>query len=550
MKLFQSLLSFLFFIGFSIVSFSQSFNEQTPEYDDYDWESNPTLTDVSVSDTNVSEYVLKHKNSVEFIQIDNGISEMRLIHKKIKLLTDRGIEENNRIYIPIGNNELIFQKARVITSEGDVKLLSSNDIKQGVDAETNREYKYFAFEGIDINSEIEFMYYVKTSPSFEGQMLTMQRIAPQLNVDCEVITPEHLKFKFKSYNGFPEMKLDEEKDEKNYYSVHVDSMDGMADMNKSNTSAYKQRVIFKFDKNTYSTSADVYSYQNFAQERYERFYNDLTKDEKKIIKKLMKIIDIDMSSTESKVRSIDNYLKNEYQYIPSYINAPLSMLLAQGVITDYHLQLLTVNLLNNVGVKHQLVFTSLRTELPFDKDYENYMFLQQTMIYIPELEMYYTLDPYSRLGFPEFQANANYGLFIRKINLAGNESGIGKINYIPAVDYTKSGDTILIKMDIVDGFYDSKLTLNRKLGGYSAGYIQPVYHYIEDLEDQENFKKELIEYIDDEGEITEYSVDNLNPEDYGIVPAIVNAEITTSTFFEKAKDNFIFQVGQINRTAI
>ena len=79
----------------------------------------------------------------------------------------------------------------------------------------------------------------------------------------------------------------------------------------------------------------------------------------------------------------------------------------------------------------ELVITCDRTEIKFDVEYESFNFLDDYIIYLPELDAY--LDPTDRfatVGLINWEHTNNHGLFISELNLAGVSSGIGEIKYI------------------------------------------------------------------------------------------------------------------------
>ena len=88
------------------------------EHIDYNWNENPQLSDYTTNDTNVALVFLKNYESHELFDTDNGLREYVLIHKHIKVFTDRGIERYNKIYLPVyEDKDFIIEKARVINSK-------------------------------------------------------------------------------------------------------------------------------------------------------------------------------------------------------------------------------------------------------------------------------------------------------------------------------------------------------------------------------------------------------------------------------------------------
>ena len=88
------------------------------EHADYDWENDPELSKIESNDTNVAFVYLKKYESIEFMDTDEGFKEFVLIHTKVKLFTDRGIEGFNKVYLPVySEDKFLIEKARVINAE-------------------------------------------------------------------------------------------------------------------------------------------------------------------------------------------------------------------------------------------------------------------------------------------------------------------------------------------------------------------------------------------------------------------------------------------------
>ena len=144
------------FLPFLFLVFCWTSNAQ--EYKSYQWDSVPKLHQISTTDQQLPELVLKENQMLEFTLLDNNFICYKLYHKIIKVNSDEAIERNNRIYLPMAASaKIIINKARVINSRGDVRVLKNEDIKEGINEETKTTYQYFALEGVDKGSEIEYL---------------------------------------------------------------------------------------------------------------------------------------------------------------------------------------------------------------------------------------------------------------------------------------------------------------------------------------------------------------------------------------------------------
>ena len=153
MKLFK--LSLLTFCLFILTANSQAF------YKNYAWDKTPNYNTKDYANDNL--VAVKEKITTEFFFTeDSQFVEFYLEHKTYYLNSDEAIEDYNKIYLPYdSDSELLVNKARVITPSGKVIDLDDSKILTATNDETKRTYKYFAFEGIEKGSFIEFMYVVK-----------------------------------------------------------------------------------------------------------------------------------------------------------------------------------------------------------------------------------------------------------------------------------------------------------------------------------------------------------------------------------------------------
>ena len=193
---------------------------QDSVFDQYTWEKKPKFRtkDLDQSEALVS---LKTHTVKEFLyEEDNGLVEYNIEHHATWLNSDARIEEYNKVYIPYNSNSLLIaSKARVIQANGKIVELDESKILTAKDEENGRTYKYFAFEGIEKGSVVEYYYILKKNPSYQGTRVVLQSDYLQNNVSFELFAPKNLIFDFKSYHGIPEVKQDTLDEERNHYIV-------------------------------------------------------------------------------------------------------------------------------------------------------------------------------------------------------------------------------------------------------------------------------------------------------------------------------------------
>ena len=152
-------------------------------------------------------WLLNSFKSESFLEKMAHVDESQLVHRRVRAVTDKGVEGNNKVYIPLSESvELVAYEARVIKPSGEVINLGKDAIKEAYDEESKRNYKYFAFDGLEKGSDVEFFYRLDRigGSNYFGVALFLQSYETKYNVTQEVIFPLDLDFKFKSFNGLPD----------------------------------------------------------------------------------------------------------------------------------------------------------------------------------------------------------------------------------------------------------------------------------------------------------------------------------------------------------
>ncbi|PLX06217.1 MAG: hypothetical protein C0596_17210 [Marinilabiliales bacterium] len=529
------------------------FADNDIERKDYDWETEPLLTEIEISYTNISACVLKSFVSKEFIFDENdNLYEYVLIHKKIKLLTNSGIEDFNRVYLSVNEDKnIVFEKARVINSNGKVIELNQDDIKEGVDEETQREYRYFAFDGIDINSEIEYIYMLKNVPNVSGSLIDVQEDIPQRDYTFELISPFGLIFDFKSFNGLQEVQADSSlyyTKEKNKWVLEIDEIKELPYFISSAYDAELMYFGYKLSENLYTDVTDMYSYIELSELINEFYFESIDKNDLKFLKKISKKIQLKDLNEEQKIRAIEEYVKSNISIFENSVtnNIPLSESWEMKIANEVVATKILANLYRLLDVDVEIGLTCDRFVMKFDSEFELWSFANDYILYFPSIDKYTCPTNFDRLGFPNNTYITNNGLFVKIIEVAGQNYGLGSVKEIPVNDYRQTGDTLLVNVDLQKtGFSDIEIEIYHSVSGYKADVYQMYYDLIKEEEFQKEIKESLLTYIDDAGEVKEIEIKNFDSESFGIKPAIAEGILLSDSFFEKAEDKYLFQIGEL-----
>lgn len=482
---------------------------------------------------------------------DNKLAEYYLEHRAMILNTDEVIEDNNKLYIPISSSssKLLVMKARVINKNGEIIDLDESKIFTSKNEETNSEYRYYAYEGIEIGSIVEYYYILKRSPSYSGKKHTLQSSYNKYNLNFELFSPNNLYFKFKSYNGLNEVVLDTSAKDYYHWETKVDSLTKLDNEEQSAFNANKKFLIYKLDQNSYSKKYDLSSYGGIASDIYNYYYKELTKQEKKSITKIIKESNCKIARDKpAKIRAIEDYIKLTY-YVAEYDNSELTditKIVTNKIASKQGIVKLYTAILRELEIDCQIVMTCDRFNLKFDKEFEAYNFLVNYLIYFPKLKSFLSpTDISSRLGYPPSELTNTYGLFVKEINVNNLKTGLGKIKFINPIEYTKNFDKMRVNVNIdKDDIHQSIVELDRSTGGYYAMNIQPFMNLFKE-ENKKEIIDEYIKFIDNDINIIKKKVFYDDAKYFGIEPFQVIAEFKLSSFIENAGDNIILKVGNL-----
>jgi len=525
-------------------------------YEDYNWDMNPELHDIDPSLSEEDEVLVK---SLEFREIvvteAGGIVQYNTIHTITKVNSDAAVEDNNKIYLSTyETSDVVEQKARVIKTDGEVLELDDTDIEEAED-DDGVKTRYFALEGVEIGTEVEYLYKTKTFPDLDGASVYIQDEVPLLDFEFKLVYPAGFEMETKFYNTEKDsMNLDtinEVYHELNYELLDVPAL-------KSQESAYYRphliKLAYKLKDNNYMGVNDVYSYGTESRSFFEDFMTMPIKKELKSSKKFIKAAALDdYTSEEDKVRALERYIKTNVSYFPFFFNNFFNLDFELAVTSAYKsnfadsrgLTKVFTNCLSQMGVEYELVLTCDRSRYAFDKDFESYLSMQEFLIYLPNIDMYIapTKDDYY-LGLIPGDWTDTHGLFIRKATLAGTETGIGKVKWIEALPPEVTKDNMVVECTINPEDLLVDMSFSRESHGYYALAYQPLFPLL-DEDSREEVSETMATWMSEDLEVENVEVKNTAAEDLGVNPIIVSAEAETDLFISEAGDKILFKLGEL-----
>ena len=519
-------------------------------YKNYDWEKNPDYQ-IEALNQDLDMISLKEYRATEFVfDKDDNFIQYKLVHKVLWLNSDDRIEQYNKVYLPfINSDNLMESHARVIGVDGSIQELDKSKILTAEDEASKRTIKYFALEGIEKGSFIEYWYVLKGDPSYQGSRVVLQDDYKKLNTRFEIYAPDFLIFEFKSYNGLSKVTIDESIDDKLKWVIQEDHIEPLYEEELSAYEARKMSVMYKLDKNTNTGVSGIISYNNISKNLYAFTHEKLPKKVSSTIDKMLDKVGVkNEKNKDAQLRKLENHIKGNV-FVTKEVGEQgndLQFILENNVANSGGVVKLFAHCFDKLDIKYELVLTSDRSDLSFDKEFQAIGFLQEYLFYFPETDQYLSPDDAnSRYGFPPMFLSENYGLFIKEVSLGDFKSGVGKVKYIASAPADRSKDVMQFEVTFnEDDLTQNTIQLEHGISGYNASYIQPFLNLIPD-EDKADFYEEFIKRMGQNITIEKQEVLNGKSELFGVKPLIVKAIVSSEQFTEKAGRKYLFKVGEL-----
>jgi hypothetical protein len=525
---------------------NQAQDNKIPQFKNYDWEAKPTIQTPEKGTDTLNYFVVNDKNITEYAYESTGNLVMyTTAHVRIHFNNVKGIEEKSKVYISTYNTiDMMDVKARSINKDGRVTLLPASNIKKSDNLEGKGPFTYFAMEGLEPGSEMEYLYTKKMEPYIYGSHV-VQRNSLCKKYSFDLISPSNLVFEAKSYNGLPAFVKDTGLAERNCIRLEVNNIRPLTEEKYSALDASRMKFAYKLAYNYAKSRARLYTFDIAAADFYKRFY-EIEKQNSKMLPKIISKAGISASmSDEAKVRQLETYLKANLFVEKDAKELSFKEMIENKMANRSDMIRLYLHALKEIGQEVELVITCDRFDQKFDSEFDTWNQLDDILLFIPKLNVYISpTSIQSRYEFMPAELSANKGLFIKEVSLGDIKSGVSKVKTIGFTDYKKSTHDQKCEVTFKDGSFTPQVSNVTSLTGYSAYYSQP-YYYLLEKSQQEEIVKPYVKTEGNESTIISSSVENTKPEDILIKPMIITSKTEAPQLLEKAGNKLIFKVGDL-----
>jgi hypothetical protein len=526
----NSLLGVLFFI--STHSFAQF-------YKTYNWSKTPTTHQLSAEEQKASSVGILKKHVVEYAKsmFGDGLKVFETEHSITHVNDDKGIARHNTVYIPMYEVKSVVDiKARTINAEGKVTVLNKDNIKEVKNVDEYGDFKIFAIEGVEKNSEIEVLYTVEKEYDMHGSE-TIQSDYPIREAQFLFITGDanadikayrtNTKFEPTTING-TRAKI-----------LTIKNVPAMVNEEYATPNANKIAVVYQcFPKDQHITQDMFWS--NVVHNVGPQFFPEqpldiVTNDLPNVLKDYK---DLD---TFKKATLLDNYIKTNFTIVKNN-NKELSdvnYILKNKSASSFGILKAYSQYLKALGIKYEIVITANRYIKKFDPEFFNPNQLQEFLIYLPSEEKYIAPDRIEyRVGEAPANILGNYGMFIT----SGSDYYFSKI---VQSDPNFSSIKRVVDISFDDDLESVTLKQNQEYRGHWAVTSRAVLN----LSTDQNIK-EYEDYLTSSGiedkVVKSYEATNkdLLQLEYN-APFKTQSVITSESLLEEAGDSYLFQIGKV-----
>jgi len=513
----------------------------------YEWEKTRARFTLTPTEASLTELILKQHTQYDYVFVEEAFLMYATTHRIVYVNSNEAIQKHNRIVISMNNAlELVELKARAINKEGKAVYFDKSNLKELKEEESGNAYRIFAIEGVEMGSEIEYYFTRKMYPSLFERSFMQFDVAIK-NSSFLLSCPKHLKFDFKSYNGYAEVKEKTgENDDKNTYAVAMTNVNPMKEEPFSNYDANRKRIEFKLAYNTARSQARLYTWDDAAKKFYS-VLSDVSKDDDKAVDKFIKSLgDNPSAKAEDRIKHIEEKIKTTIQVNNERGEESLSKvesILKYKIASREGITKLFMHLFNKLKLNCYPVLTCSRENSKFDTTFDTWDYLDDYILYFPDTKGF--LAPYSfesRYPLVPSEFTAQKGLFIEPFVVGELKSALGSVQEIPAADYQLNTDNLNIDVTFNDDLTTAMVKHARSFSGYNAFYIAPYYNVMTE-EQRTKLIDQLTKDTAPDAEIKSWKAK------VDASKSALNFEMATdfhsTHFLEKAGPRILFKVGEL-----
>lgn len=518
------------------------------QYADYHWdEKRRQRLPISAEEATQPSIVLKDFTATEyyFDAARKDLREFTTEHRIVRVNTADGIEQYNKLAVPVlPGGATVAVRARTISPRGEVVEVQPESMKELKNEEGAGGYRIFALDGVENGSEIEYYYTRERRMNHFGREI-MQGGTPEHDVTVELISPTQLTFEAKVYNSEAKVQRDTLTEGKRILRVQVPKLDALHNEAFAEPKAHRARVEYKLAYVANKGAARQFTWSDASQTMHKVVYT-LGKDEAKAVASVLKAAKIPTSDgLPERVAALENYVKLNFNLDPN-AEGNLTRMVATHNASELDFVRLMAAAFSALSIDHELVINSDRSDVPFDKDFDTWGYLDNFFFYFPATKQYLAPSrPDFRLGMVPAEWTGTPALFIKTVKLGAIESAVGTVHEVAALPATASPHNMAVQVKFAPDLDKATVHLRQEFGGYHGATIQTVYPLVP-VEKQQELLLELQKPTVPDGNFLKTTVQN-GERGLNVLakPFIVESDVESVGLLDKAGPRYLFKVGTL-----
>lgn len=515
------------------------------------WGQNQKLYSVSDSEAKEPAVVIDESRAdyIELPKIESNKSlqiDYRMYYKRVHINEDKSVQTFNKLYLQVRSaDDLVDLRAHTISATGKIsKEFNEKDMK--LTEEDGKKFLILAIDGAEKGGEVEYFYITRRSIQIVGSV-NVQGNTLIRKYTYTLRVPEHIEFLFKGYNGCPDVK-DENKGDYNYYRINVKNVPVLNKETFQNYDSELMRSEFVLAYFKSTGKERQYTYSDFSKDEYRLIMND-QKETLKEIKKLSKKLKLaEITDNETKIRTIENWIKSNIIYSEDVYYSKMSDLIKNKYTGELGLLKLYAHMFEYNEIKYQIWVTCDRDSKEFDEDFESYNFLEDYYFYFPKVKKFIDFKNIAwRLGIPPSAILGQKAMQIKVVDLGNGEMSskytIGTAK-TPGCSITDN----VLKLDITldASMNSSTIKYHSEQSGYE-NYLKGIFSLVTDEEKRKEILEEQIKRASKDAVVTKIKTKytDINDQETVEKPIIVDAQMEVSKIIESAGEKTILKIGEL-----
>ncbi len=529
-------------IIFLTLTYFHSFGESIKPYD---WQKERKRYVLSDEERRLNEYFLLYHKEYNYDWENGNLFLYQTEHCITRVANSEAIQRHNRIYVSLRNvMEVINIKARSINKDGKVTLFDSSNLKEIKDENSDNSYKIFAIEGIEPDSEIEYLFTLKKEWS-SSETTYVQFETPVKTESFLLSSPKKLVFDLKIYFDSAKIKSDTI-DNRNRYSVLFENVQGLPREKFSFYDASRKRVESKLAYNFTKSRARLNTWTD-ASKSYYKFLIKVDDESEKRMERFAKTLADDKTlPIVNRIKNIEDKIKGSIKIIShsseaSHQNVPDILKYKQASVVG--ITRLFVLVFEHLGIPYNLVLTSDREIAKFDGSFDTWAYLDYYLIFFPETNGFLSPNE-NELRYPLVPAKftANDGLFIEPITVGTVKSALGSIKMIPALPYTADKNDLTISVSFNPEMESNTVSQKLIFVGNDAAYLSSYYSAMAP-DQKEKYVNEILRSYSSDVKNSKWSISESVVQNFPRFEII--SKFATSHFIENAGNKILFKIGEL-----